>query len=522
MEERPSKAGIWLVFIVLVAAALRLFRLGAKGLWYDEACSIAMARVPLDVKNFFQTLAYKPIYFVLMKMWTLVFVMGEFWVRFPSALFGALGIPAVYLLGKEISASKRTGLTAAFLLAISCFHIYHSQQARHFTFMMFLTVVSFLCLIRALRENNRGMRRWNMLVNILLIFLHPYALAVILTQAGFVCVYTGAGPKREWLRSGGITLVFILIWLLIANKPQMFHNVWWIPRPDVGTLIETFKTFAYGGSRYGLDDYRLVFDCPWVVHVLAAIYLIFFLTGTASFFHSFRKGRDPFKGLILLWLWVPIALALLVSFVRPVYVIKHLMICLPAYGLITAAGINSLRPRFAAAVCALIFALNLYPLGILYERDLNVPWKEGVRFLKSGIGKTDAVLVSTASELKPFLYYFGDRPGEALEGFDPYLYCRILGGRCPDMFYEKKNFIIGVPQNQGEGIESVKEDFEKRLKALRKSGAETVWLLASRWTGDAEQRNMLARLGEWYQLTRSQRTGGIDIFEFKSASRKSA
>ena len=507
-----SRTGGLLALIVILGFALRFFHLGYKELWYDEVSSIAIAR---NANNIFSALSYKPLYFIFLKGWIGCFGASAFFVRFPSLLFGVASIVVLYLLGKAL-AGKSTGLIAAFLLAIACFHIYHSQQARQFTLMTLLVSLSFLFFIRALREKKAGANRlFNTGSNILLLFVHPYALLVVSIQALFVHVFLEWKIRRDWVIGHMITAGCVLVWFFLADKAEMVNNTSWIPKPGWSSVVEVFRTFVYGGERYGLDDYNVVFRSPWMIDILLLVYGVFLIKGILEGI----KVHDPGKAfrLILLWCFLPMAGAWLVSVFWPVYLVKHLIFSLPAFYLIVASGVASLKSGLKVTVLLLsVFLVNLDPLMNLYDQDANIHWKEEVAFLKDNIKEGDAVIVSTAMDLLPFLYYFGDVPENVLYNYDKYRYCRQVEGGCSPFIYERSHIIVGLPlQRQGKWPEAVRYIAHKRLEALLSRKPKVIWLMVGRWSGAEGERSLVADVGKDYHLLRKEEGAGVNVYRFE-------
>src|SRR3989304_5716394 len=87
--------------VLLAAAALRLWGLGHKSLWFDEAYSVYIARQALEeiprLLRLYDT--HPPLYYVLLHLWMGVAGQSEVAVRVPSvgARLAAIGLP--HLLG---------------------------------------------------------------------------------------------------------------------------------------------------------------------------------------------------------------------------------------------------------------------------------------------------------------------------------------------------------------------------------------------------------------------------------------
>ena len=96
-----------------------------------------------------------PLYFVLAWLTTRVDLSPE-WLRAPSLLAGVATIPMTYLLGSW-TVARRTGLTAAALVALSPFMILYSAEARGYAVAIALVMGSTLALLAA---TERRQTRW--------------------------------------------------------------------------------------------------------------------------------------------------------------------------------------------------------------------------------------------------------------------------------------------------------------------------------------------------------------------------
>jgi mannosyltransferase len=501
-----------LLLVVIAGAAARIFHLGAKELWYDEANSVA---VSLNAFHFTGAISYKPLYFLFLKFWIFLFGAGAFSVRLPSVIFAVLTIPVVYSLGREVS-GRRAGLISAFLLAISCFHVYHSQQARHFTLLALLACLSFLYFVRALQAKDRILNRnRNAFVNIVMLFVFPYAFLIVLSQCFYLYVVDRRKENREWIGAYVATGAFAVLWVVLADKEEVARNIGWISKPGLSAVVETFQTFAYGGQRYGLADYGVRFHAPGVVYALFVLLCVFFVRGIRAGVRDRNFFRFP--ALMFLWIAFPMAGALLVSMFAPVYLVKHLFISLPAFCLIVGVGIASLRSVSGRVVSlAAVFLLNLYPLSMVYARDGHIRWRDAADRIRHGAREGDAVVVSTASDLEPFLYYFGEFPGSALVDYDKSHYCKEIDGVCRPVFYERGVFVTGIPHDRGEGAAFIGEVTRERLGLVAKSRPRSVWLLVARWTGDEREKYLAGYWGERYRKTLEETGCGVDIYKFEA------
>ncbi len=144
-----------LAAITLGAMGLRLTHLDAESLYMDEIVTVeTFHRDPLGVVLAAAIVGQPPLdNFVGAIVYRLGLGQSDWWVRFPSVVFGSA---SVFLLGFWIwrVAGDVAGLAAALLLAVCPLHVSMSQEVRPYALMFFLALACGLCYVRA-RERNR-------------------------------------------------------------------------------------------------------------------------------------------------------------------------------------------------------------------------------------------------------------------------------------------------------------------------------------------------------------------------------
>lgn len=172
---------IW--FIVLIGSVLRFHNLAGKSLWYDEACSVSFTQYSWQGVIFHRYML-KPVYFFLLKLWVGLFGTNEFVVRTLSVIFGSFSIFLIYKLGKNLF-NRNIGLISAFILSISPYHVYYSQQVRNYSLFLFLGSLSMLIFLRLRRSLTLTISLLFILNNLLLIYTHPFGIFILVIQAIF-------------------------------------------------------------------------------------------------------------------------------------------------------------------------------------------------------------------------------------------------------------------------------------------------------------------------------------------------
>ena len=143
--------------ITAVGFILRVWEIGAKGLWLDEAFSVWLGWKPLS-----ELLAWvvkidqhPPLYYTLLHFWIKIAGDNPDDVRMLSAILGTLTIPVMFLLGRRLMGTT-VGLLAALILALSPFHVRFAQETRMYTLLMLNVSLALLALTWILTNPRRA------------------------------------------------------------------------------------------------------------------------------------------------------------------------------------------------------------------------------------------------------------------------------------------------------------------------------------------------------------------------------
>ncbi len=150
-----------ILLIVLAGFALRLYRLGADSLWYDETVSTALAGSPLpELIRHTAGDIHPPGYYLLLRGWLTLagYPNGradptgnglEFMAGFFSLFWGVILIALAYALARRLTGSQSIALLAVALTALSPYNIWYSQEVRMYTLGAALGVLALYALWRA-------------------------------------------------------------------------------------------------------------------------------------------------------------------------------------------------------------------------------------------------------------------------------------------------------------------------------------------------------------------------------------
>ncbi|MBI4459003.1 MAG: glycosyltransferase family 39 protein [Acidobacteria bacterium] len=392
----------FLVLTGVVGAVFRLSLLGTKSIWIDEAVSVALAKAPWG--NFWgEVSSYEGnmvLYYALLRGWIRL-GQSEFAIRSLSVLFGVAAIPATYFLGKQLF-DRRTGMVGATLLAVHGAHIQFSQEARSYSLLVLLLILSTYFFARAV-ENPQNQLAWVCYVATNALAVYSHVLAVLPLVAQWLSLDARSLRRIGFRRIGrvcaslGALAAPMGAWVLLNDRGQLG----WIPQPTF-RLVAHALGFLTGGRLLPL----------FLVYVGLCIIPTIVPKQPGGRWHSAPFGNFPVR-LLVLWLVFPLVFFLSFSFLyKPLFSYRYLGFSVPAIVLLAAYGLVSVQRIFQnswmtpAALCILV---GLSVAGSwIYFRDLNQQgndWRSATRYLLNRFQDGDALFFYIPAGYRPFDYY---------------------------------------------------------------------------------------------------------------------
>lgn len=205
---------IWAVVICLVAFTLLVYQLDAKSLWVDETLTMYTTEVaPGDLRGLVDNVmgrAHPPLYFLCVWIWKTLGGDSELALRFPSVIFGMLSIAMLYPLGTKMM-SKRVGLMAMSLMAISPFFVLSSRIAQYYSLLLLLSLVSYW-FFNQLLDGADTRREWTgyVITSTLGMYTH-YLFAFVLAAQAVVAITRITRHRQFVLRLIGSQMIIAML-----------------------------------------------------------------------------------------------------------------------------------------------------------------------------------------------------------------------------------------------------------------------------------------------------------------------
>ncbi len=381
-----------MVVIIVLSGWLRFYYLGARNLWLDEAYSVLFAHMPAGPfwKLMWSREGNMLLYYVLLRGWVLL---GdtELLIRTPSVIFAVLSIPAMYLLGRSLF-GRMTGLLAATLLSVHMFHVFLSQQARSYTLLLLVLLLSTQLFLRFIQAPDRKpYLAAYAAVSALAMYAHVFASLVIASQ--FLALGRAQIRRVGWQRLAAAGALFLILalpmvaFVLLKNKGQLD----WVPPLSAHTFVDGI----YAMTGYG----------NWPLLVLyVALALMALAWGANSDSEAFRLR------LVGLWVAFPLGVMLAFSFHKPILYSRFLLISVPGMILLAAQGavvIARRRPPLrwiSAALVVIMAGLAIRSTWSYLHRPVCPDWKPATQMVVARAGPQDAICFA-GNGAEVFLYY---------------------------------------------------------------------------------------------------------------------
>lgn len=399
-----------LLLLFASALALRLECLTCKPFWSDECFSVEIAWI--DWRNFLHLMWWREanmsLYYVLLRVW-LHLGHSPYFIRSLSVLISLAALPAIYWLAWQLY-GRRVALLATALLAFNAYDIRYAQEARSYALFVLLATLSSGFLIAYLRQLERRYGIAYVVVSVLAVYAHFYALLLLaahwlaLRRFGSPGYNTDDSRSTAWvaLRRQWITIGIAVLPLLIFVAKTGAGPIKWIHRPGLRDLLEFFWQLS---------------GATWPIAAIVAAACIAAVAPLGK--HLWARGQswETWRvQFLVIWLVFPITLTVLLSFARPVFLARYLIFCLPALLILAAAGLSRIRSSFVLAAClgAVLF-LSLQGAFFIYNHDFDTDRDAAgaaTDFILDHTEAGDAVVFYIPATRLPYEFFRSQRAGE--------------------------------------------------------------------------------------------------------------
>ena len=356
---------ILLGVIMLVAAALRLWKLGDVPFMHDEFSALLRTRFD-NFHDFIQQGVMPDSHPIgveaFLWLWVRIFGWSEFWVKLPFALMGIGSIYLIYLIGRQWFNSK-VGLFSAAFFAISQFTVFYSQLARPYSAGLFFVLLMAWFWYKVVFGTKTTTRDYIGLA------LSAWACSLMqyfsIAQAGLIFL-TGLiflpkeRRKAYWLSGTGAVLLF-------APTLPIFYQQLFVSGSIGGWLAAPKADFLLDFIQYTMN-YDMLF-----MFAVGIVILLPFILG------KYDKHNNPLRWAGLAWFVIIFAIAFAYSLLRePILQQSTLIFSYPFVVIVAFSMFKSrtLSPWQTALVVAAILFVGCTSL-IMTRKHYDLMYHQG-------------------------------------------------------------------------------------------------------------------------------------------------
>jgi mannosyltransferase len=414
----------WIVVAGLVIfVCLSLVTITKSSFWFDEAFGAYMIHYNyLDIARYTATDVHPPMFYWLLKSWSLIFGNSELALRSMSVFFGGIAIIFGYLLTNKLFNKTAARISLVFMVLAPMF-IRYSQEARMYMLVTAIALAATYILTIAMESKKK--LPW-VIYGILIalgMWVHYYAaivwIAHLIWHADNVRRTTKKGEFRkkffsqQWVTAYIVAVALYLPWIPVFIGQSLVVQIagFWIPPVTPGTPLNFLTNTIY---------YRDLGETTgWLAFALIAA-TIFLTVLALKVYKSFNKNNKQSYRLILTMAFLPMIIIFLISVpIRSTFIDRYLITSVIGIalfiGVTLAYGYKYMRIRWRYVSTILIAALmiigivNVYYLGNYNKNTSNTNLTRQI--VQKAINKADEgqpIIAATPWFFYEVVYYQTD------------------------------------------------------------------------------------------------------------------
>ena len=247
-EAKNSFSTLLTAGVVGLFAAVRLWRLSASCLWFDEIFSVHAARHGwLELLRFVAAdIIHPPLFYLLLKTW--IWLGGEslLWLRLLPALISIGAIIPFVLLCRELELKRSERNLSLLLLAVNGYLIKYAQELRMYSLLLLLSLCSLWLFVKFFRAKDVSRKQlgWLFLVNLLLVYSH-YAGWMVVAVECLALVIWRRRKAQPFLIAFALLLLAYAPWAFLVNANKeagkgLAQNIGWLTRPTLWDMTQFY------------------------------------------------------------------------------------------------------------------------------------------------------------------------------------------------------------------------------------------------------------------------------------------
>jgi 4-amino-4-deoxy-L-arabinose transferase-like glycosyltransferase len=387
---------VWLCVTIALGGFLRLYCLDFQSLWHDEGIQYYVATQNSISELFHQTRSFHPPLSFIVNHLFLLIGESDFFLRLPSALFGIASLPVLYILARDLT-SRQGAFFAVSVFAVSPFHVWYSQDGRMYSQLLFLSLLSSVLLMQALKHDKPRWWVFYTLVSTAGLYTHVFMALGLIAQFLWVLFYERRHLPAMTASGVTVALLFLPWMLLLPWVSRFMRGLSSVGASAVSSMPDARVGFSWAVVPYTFFVYAVGFSLgptvaelhadrspEFIVSFLPSISLgipVFAtLLATGIFVVTKRFGVRA-SGFSLLGLCLPVAGAVAYSLApRATYNVRYTIVAFPYFCLFAGTALAYIVCTNKVLGTAVVLAVIGISSASLYNHFANPRYaKEDVR-----------------------------------------------------------------------------------------------------------------------------------------------
>ena len=406
-----------IIIILLLGSILRIYDLSGESLWLDEVVSIEYAKLSIadQIRSIFEQADNNPpLYYTILHFWIDWFGDSEFSSRLPSAIFGSFSVLFIYMVGCALF-DKKVGIISALILAVSEFNIQYSQEARAYSLMALLSLISYYYFLRIMVSRKTIYSVAYVVFSLLLMYSHFYGILIVVAQNIYCFTqflsHKKAGElnfKRWFYLQLLLGLLFIPGLVLWAINFSHVQTGFWLAKPSIKGFVAYFYHFS--------SDSFFLFVVFGLFSVLSLVNIKNIKSkGRIREIFDFTEDSTVYPGMsnvdkiyfLLLWVLTPIVLPFIISQIStPILSSRYLIGAAPAFYILVSKGITNTKiNKLMLLIIGIIVIVSFMDLRKYYNGIEKHQWRETIEHIELSANEGDYVFVVPSYDKRSASYY---------------------------------------------------------------------------------------------------------------------
>jgi Glycosyltransferase like family 2/Dolichyl-phosphate-mannose-protein mannosyltransferase len=414
--RRLTPNGRDVAILTALGLALRAALINVQSLRLDEATSLRQVQ-ERSLSGLWHYLSsanvHLPLYHFVLHFWVRVAGTSEWAIRIPSVVLGAAAVPLVYLVARRLMV-HRSSIIATAIGAASPFWVWHSDEARMYPLLLFLSLASMVLLFQAVERGRAWRWAAYAIVTGLSLYTHYFALLMLPVHLAYLLIHRA--PRRKigaWAISLLAPALMLAPWLAVVYAGR-------IQRSGLASLTNGVRIPLVGHSFFQVL-YGLLIFCIVLLFGYHGPSMQTLLSGLAvgiwpvlALVVALSRGalawfRTRTAAFLLSWLALTLGLVFAASYWRPGLLLhRYLIVASPALILVLALGLSRipLRPVIGLTLVFVAFASMTVAENFEPSNPAHEDFRGAAALVERGFGPRDVVLLIPGFIAGPFDYYF--------------------------------------------------------------------------------------------------------------------